>query len=135
MKRSPKGEKAKRPASLRKRAEAMLTRQGERFDSLTAMELKRLVQELATYQIELEIQNEELNSAQQALEASHRRYSELYEFAPVGYFTFDRSGNLIEANVTGADMLGVRKRWLLKTPFQVFLENNRDRKEFPRFCQ
>jgi PAS domain S-box-containing protein len=52
---------------------------------------------------------------------SQYKYSDLYDFAPVGYFTFDRSGHIIEANVTGASLLGAEKRSLAKQPFQRFI--------------
>jgi hypothetical protein len=54
------------------------------------IEMKRLVQELEVHQLELEMQNEELRQAQEALESSRNAYAELYDFAPAGYFSFDR---------------------------------------------
>lgn len=71
--------------------------------------------------MELQVQNEELRAAQQKLEESQRRYADLYDFAPLGYFTFDKNGLIREVNVTGAKLLGAERRLLLNKPFSVFL--------------
>jgi PAS domain S-box-containing protein len=59
------------------------------------------------HQIELEMQNEELKRAQMALEESRDKYLDLYDFAPVGYFTLTRAGQITEVNLAGAALLGV----------------------------
>jgi formate hydrogenlyase transcriptional activator len=61
-------------------------------------ELLRIQMELETQQIELEMQNEELHQARDEIEASRDRYTELYDFAPVAYFTFDAHGVIHEVN-------------------------------------
>ena len=81
--------------SLRRRAEAQLIERGkagrERPEShMTAVDMERLVQELQIHQIELEMQNEELKKARDEAEAERERYLDLYDFAPVGYFTLVR---------------------------------------------
>jgi len=50
-----------------------------------------------------------------------RRYSDFFQFAPVGYFTFDRSGVILEANSTGALLLGTDRDRLLNKPFSQFI--------------
>ncbi len=69
----------------------------------------------------MEIQNEDLRHTQQELEASRTKYYELYDFAPVGYLVFDQQGVIKEANLTGANLLGVQRRFLINTPFLVFV--------------
>ena len=46
---------------------------------------------------------------------------DLYDFAPVGYFTLDGKGVIVEANLTGADLLGFERNLLLKTPFSLYV--------------
>ena len=87
------------PVSPRKKAAKKKTPQ-----HFSPREMERLFRErtaeLRTYQIELELQNEELRIAQLLLEASRRKYADLYDFAPVGYFSFDQNGLITEVNLT-----------------------------------
>jgi PAS domain S-box-containing protein len=117
----PKKKNAKKPASLRKRAEGVLAKQKERLQELSSSDLKKLVHELGTHQIELEMQNEELQRAQAELDSSRRKYADLYDFSPMGYFTFDKDGLIREVNHTGAAMLGMEKRSLIARPIQNFM--------------
>jgi PAS domain S-box-containing protein len=109
-------------ATLRKQAKKRLTEQSERLDSLSKKDMKHLINELGMHQIELEMQNEELRLAGKQIETSQAKYADLYDFSPVGYFTFDRNGLIRELNVTGANMLAMEKRSLLTKPFQTFTE-------------
>jgi two-component system, NarL family, sensor kinase len=80
-------------------------------------EIQKLIVDLQIHQAELEQQNEELRRAQVELEASQARYAHLYDFAPMGYFTFDGKGIVVEANLTGAQMLKLERKWLLGSAF------------------
>ena len=79
--------------------------------------VEKLLHELQVHQIELEMQNEELQHARAALEASHNRYLNLYEFAPVGYLTLTPEGKIIEINLTAAALLGVERSNLINRHF------------------
>ncbi|NTU41628.1 MAG: PAS domain S-box protein [Nitrospirales bacterium] len=118
-------------ASLRQEAEKRLRLDTSGLDSLSAMEVKTLVHELRPHQIELEMQNEELRKAQNELEESRRKYSDLYDLAPVGYFTFDKNGLILDMNLTGATQTGRPRNQLKGTPFsRLIREEHR-----PIFCQ
>ncbi len=80
-------------------------------------ERESLVHELQVHQVELELQNRELREAQSALESSRNRFQDLYDFAPVAYFTFDLRGCVVEANLTGATLVGRDRQHLLGLPF------------------
>jgi PAS domain S-box-containing protein len=99
------------------RAEEVITKE------MAEKDLERFIHEMQTYQAELEIQNEELRDAQLKVEESRSRYAELYEFAPVGYFTLDKNGSVLEANLTGAQMLGVDRSGLVKGPFTRYIHD------------
>ena len=79
--------------------------------------IDNLIHELQVHQVELEIQNEELRESQKELEKLHEKYYDLYNFAPVGYFTLDLTSKIIELNTTGANLLGFTKDYLNDTRF------------------
>jgi PAS domain S-box-containing protein len=81
----------------------------------------QLLHDRRVLQTELEMQNEELRRAQLALEESRDRYVDLYEFAPIGYLTLTREGSIAEVNLTGAALLGMERKKLLKRRFDSFV--------------
>ncbi len=109
---------------LRKQAEARLKKHPPVIHELSMQEVRELVHELQTYQIELEIQNEALLSIQEELAESRDRFSDLYDQAPAGYVTINNSGLILEANLTLAEMLGVERQTLVKQPFSTFIFPN-----------
>lgn len=74
--------------------------------STDVLVMQRLVQSLQQHQIELEMQNEELQRARDEIEKGLERYTDLYEFAPVGYLTLGRDGAIRQVNLTGTRLLG-----------------------------
>jgi len=90
-------------------------------DSDLEIDAKRLMHELQVHQIELEMQNEELQRANETAETALRKYTMLYDFAPLGYFTLDSEGKIEELNFTGADMLGERRLSLVGSNFKFFV--------------
>ncbi len=82
---------------------------------------KRYVHELQVHQIELEIQNEELRSAQNDLEAVRNRYADLFNNAPVGYVVLDANGFVLEINNTFSKMIGRQADGMIQKPLSGFL--------------
>ncbi|MFD1732085.1 PAS domain S-box protein [Deinococcus malanensis] len=80
-----------------------------------------LLHELQVHQVELEHQNEELRRALQETEEAHRRYLELFDFAPIGYLTVDRMGLVQEANQAISGMLSVQPSRLTGRQFGTHL--------------
>jgi PAS domain S-box-containing protein len=76
---------------------------------------------LQVHQIELEMQNEELRRAREEVEAGLAKYSTLYNFSPVGYFTLDCNTAILQVNLTGASLLGLERSRLLKRRFDSFV--------------
>jgi PAS domain S-box-containing protein len=83
--------------------------------------LRARTEELHVHQVELELQNDELRRLQAKLEASRKRYFDLYDLAPVGYFTISEQGLILEANLTAAMLLGMTRNALVKRPFSSFI--------------
>ena len=106
---------------LRKEAEKKLQNREVNMEGLSFDKISKLVHELEVHQIELEMQNEELRSNHHELEESRSRYCDLFDFAPVGYFVFDKSGIILDVNLTACSMLGVERSNLINRPFATRL--------------
>ena len=123
-------------SELRRHAEKRLRAETADLHSpRSEAETQRLVHELEVHQIELEMQNEELRKAQEELELSRNKYAELYDFAPIGYFTFDTQGLIREVNLTGANLLGIERGLLLKRPIADFIAEVTERKIFSKHLE
>ncbi|MDP1664285.1 MAG: ATP-binding protein [Methylobacter sp.] len=123
---------------LHRHAEALLQEKTayspERLKSLSPEEQKELFHELRVHQIELELQNEELRQAQQELEVEKARYFDLYDLAPVSYFTVSKKDLITQANLIAATLLGLPRRTLLTRLFSYFVLNE-DLSLYYAFCK
>jgi PAS domain S-box-containing protein len=106
---------------LRQRAGKILSERPKNPQKMSNQDVKRLIQELHVHQIELEMQNEELRRVQVEIEESQSKLIDLYDFAPVGYFTFSQSGQIKDVNLTGARLLGVERCLLTNRKFSAFI--------------
>jgi PAS domain S-box-containing protein len=109
---------------LRRRAEALLKKSPHPGSRTPAADAQKVVHELGVHQVELEMQNEELRRTELELMRSRDRFSDLYDFAPVGYLTINLEGTVLEANLTAAKMLGVVRNQLVAQPFSRFIEHD-----------
>lgn len=121
---------------VRRQAEEQVRKKKEeRRAPRTEAETQRLLHELEVHQLELEMQNAELRLAREELEVSLAKYAELYDFAPVGYFTFDAGGLIREVNLTGAHLLGTERRRLIDQAFNTFIDDADERALFSRHLE
>ena len=117
------------PAELRRRAElGTLKSKSKNTVPRTEIDSQRLLHELEIHQIELEMQNAELRIARDEAECAREKYTDLYDFAPVGYFTLSPDDRISMANLTTAVMIGIERSRLLGRSFglQVFPEMRGD---------
>ena len=99
------------PADLRRRAETRLRER--KIVKQSDFSTQRLFHELEVHRIELEMQNAELQKTRDELEVSLEKITDLYDFAPVGYFSIDESGVILEANLKSAALLGMERAGLV----------------------
>jgi PAS domain S-box-containing protein len=111
----------KNDRSLRRKAEKLLSEAPEKLAGMSGRDLQELVHDLSVHQIELEMQNEELRRSQEQLEQSRGEYADLYDFAPVGYLTFDKAGLITGVNLTACSLLSVERSLLVRKPFALFI--------------
>jgi len=98
---------------LRKRAEAGVAGPAPKRADKTG----KLIHELEVHQVELELQNEELRAARELTEAALARYTEIFDFSPLGYAVLDGDGAIREINHAGAQLLGRERSRCVKTRF------------------
>jgi len=120
-------------AELRERAQSVLTSRappaGPTPATLSVAETQRLLHELQVHQIELEMQSDELRQSRYGFEAAAARYSDLFDFAPVGYVTLDHDGTVVEVNLAAARLLGIERGRLSGQRFAKFV-TEADRQAF-----
>lgn len=112
---------------LRKRAEARVTRSLDLLKVITLDKAKELLHELEVHQIELEMQNEELREAHHHLEEVKDQYTDLFDFAPIGYLVLDKKGVILNINLTACDLLGVERAVIKGKPLSAYMRSGESR--------
>ena len=105
------------PTALRRSAESKLRKQKNGAKADGPADAKRLLHELQVHQVELEMQNTELRKTRDELEVALENYTEIYDFAPAGYFTLTENGTIQLLNLTGASLIGTERSRLLGKDF------------------
>lgn len=109
---------------MRKKAEELIkSKQLEESIAQKEVDAQRLLHELQVYQIELEMQNEELRNANKTAELALKRYTMVFELSLVGYFSLDAEGIICDLNFAGSDMLGERRFSLIDSKFKLFVSD------------
>ncbi len=119
--------KGRRPEDeiLKQKAEALLKKKSAKtIPKLSEVDTLELVHKLEVHKIELELQNEELRLAKDQARIAADNYIELYDFAPSGYFTLSRKGEIMELNLQAARMLGKAREQLKHHGFAFFVAEN-----------
>lgn len=119
-------------SGLRQRAEdGVRSEQHPGDDEQSALGMEHLVHELRVHQVELEMQNEELQRSRVEVQATAdearlaaARYTELYDFAPIGYVSLSRDGTILESNLAAARMLGTERSQLREARLAVFIADD-----------
>ena len=91
------------------------------ISTLSELEIKNIIHDLAVHRIELEMQNEELQRANKELEDAKRRYVDLFEFAPISYLTLDRQYRITQANLTFIQLVDLPRERIITTAFTNFI--------------
>ena len=106
---------------LRARAEQRRQLVTQATGQHTPAEMQHLVQELQVHQLELEMQYDELLLTQTEAQVARNQYEDLYNYAPVSYFTLTDTGLIEQLNFCGDRLLGsVRQRLVLRR-FALFV--------------
>jgi PAS domain S-box-containing protein len=108
-------------SNLRIQAEEVMQKIGYGGISLDETEMQVLFQELQVHQIELEMQNDELSAANEALEVQQAKFTGIYDLAPVGYFILASGGIIEEVNNAGIGLLDAGRLGLVGKPFNIFI--------------
>jgi len=106
-------------SKLRQKTEMQMPPTGTAYP-LSETENEKLFHELQVHQIELKMQNEELQLAMLETQDAVN----LYDFAPVGYFTLSQTGEIIRLNFNGAQQLGKNLSDLINSNFRFFISND-----------
>ncbi len=106
---------------LNQRTRKLLDKGHGAIQSAPSADIRNLLVELLTHQIELERRNDELHKEMLKLERGRKKYIELFDLAPVGYLAMGEKGTILEANPVGAAMLGVEKEGLRGQSFTAFI--------------
>jgi PAS domain S-box-containing protein len=106
-------------AALRRRAQQQLSKPQPPVAAkdTSILSTQRLIQELRVHQIELELQNEDLKRSKAEAESYLEKHTELYDSAPVGYFTLSAEGLIKQVNIRGAGLVGIERAKLIGQPF------------------
>ena len=108
-------------SDLRTQAEATLRFHRPSSPATSNAGTDKLVHELQTHQIELELQNEELRRTQLEVVEARDAYADLYDAAPLGLLSVNEQGLVVKANLTVAKLLGRASQSFFNSPASNFI--------------
>jgi len=89
--------------------------------ALNALQVQRILHDLRVHQAELEMQNEELRSAQNVLALSRDRFEQLFNFAPISYATLNEDWFIKDCNIAFCNLLSHERKGLIDHPLGLFV--------------
>ena len=107
--------------TLRQKAEHLISADKNSNTRSATVEVKRIFHELQIYQLELEMQNDELQLTTAELEQQRIKFTNLFELAPVSYFVLSKSGLIKDVNNAASKLLGIGKFNLVNKPMVLFI--------------
>jgi len=116
-----KAVRTRKDADLGRKADEFINKFPSAIRKIPPKNIQYLVEDLQIHKTELEMQNEKLRRAQLELQEKQDKYSDLYDNSPVGHFSIDNKGVILEANITGATLLGVERGLLKGRLFSDFI--------------
>lgn len=106
----------------KKQEESMINHADADIARISTDDIQKLLFDLHTHQIELEMQNVELNNTHHDLILSRDNYAQLYDSSPVGYLTLNESGDIQKSNIAAAVLLNCPKQQLINQRFERFID-------------
>ncbi|MDD4969317.1 MAG: hypothetical protein PHT07_07785 [Paludibacter sp.] len=119
---------------LRKAEERSVNEYPDSNDTSPDYDNLKLLHELQVYQLELEIQNAELLQSKEKIDHISEKYRELYDFAPLGYFTLTKEGEIVEQNHYGSQMVNNDCKVPINNIFRYYVIDT-DKPVFDRFLE
>jgi len=119
---------------LRRMADQKVQHRSGHVENIDSADLSRLIDEIQIFQVELELQNEEMRHSLEELEKSRTRFSRLFDMAPAGYVVLDESGMILQVNQTLVTMLKKRPDALMGKPFSRFVSSEDQNVFLSRFA-
>ena len=128
------GVRTKRGTDTDKKVAEFINKSPSAIRKMPPRSIQYLIEDLQIQKTDLEIHNRKLHSTQMNLREQAAKYSDLYDNSPAGYFSMDEKGFILEANITGATMLGVERGILKGRPFSGFIARE-DQEIFSLHCK
>lgn len=116
-----KASRIQNPGQVRRAADKRVQKKDVKIDSFREEDVTAVVQEYKVHELELQMQNKNLQHAKDEAQEALCKYSDLFDFAPIGYFSLSEEGSILEVNHAGAYLLGVKRHLLVKRLLQSFI--------------
>lgn len=102
----------------------------ENHEKLSQPELLEMLKKAQIINLELEIEIDKLRYSKEASEKSQIEFSNLFDFAPNGYFILNNKGEILNVNIEGSKQLGIDKKQLIGNPLSIFINTKQQQDEF-----